>query len=172
MRPIISGSYRLQHDTPKNPVQGAPPPKQTETPSHAGTSSKTTAASVLPLTTTAHPQQTPPTRLPLFDAPQAEKITQAASSFVASANESNKRSLTTKALIESTKPLFNLLQKVERGVEIAYDRRETIKSSPQPRVGTSRSASANDLEKFRQQRDEHQRSGKLATSAAPRPTKH
>ncbi|MBU6292946.1 MAG: hypothetical protein KGN40_13345, partial [Burkholderiales bacterium] len=159
MRPITVSSHRVEYHTPIKPVQGTPSAKAAETQIHTGTSVKTTATSVLPLTTTAHPQQTPPTRSLLSDTTQALKTTQAASALIGQTNESNQPHLTTKALIETTKPLFKLLQKVEDNVDVAYGKRDAIRSSAQDQKGANKSASAKTLDSFRQQRNELQRAG-------------
>lgn len=160
MRPITVSSHRVGYPTPTKPVQGTPSAKAAETQIHTGTSVKTTATSVLPLTTTAHPQQTPPTRSLLSDTTQALKTTQAASAFIGQNNESNQPPLTTKGLFEATKPLFKLLQKVEDNVDVAYGKRDAIRSSAQDQKGANKSASAKTLDSFRQQRNELQRTGK------------
>jgi len=160
MRPITVSSHRVEYHTPIKPVHGTPSAKAVETQIHTGTSVKTTATSVLPLTTTAHPQQTPPTRSLLSDTTQALKTAQAASALIGQTNESNQPHLTMTALIEATKPLFNLLQKVEHDVDVAYGKRDAIRSSAQDQKGANKSASAKTLDSFRQQRNELQRTGK------------
>jgi len=159
MNPIASVNHRVQSQYAAALVAGTPPANKDEIQQHQGASPETKAAGVAPLTDTSHPQQTPLTNFNLTKANQSEKAAESTNTLDTTANRHIKPALNAHPVIQSTKPLFRLLQKVEQNVHEAYQRRENIKPSPSNKSSTGESASAKDLDEFRRARDELERKG-------------
>lgn len=159
MRSIDLGSHRVQDRPLVVPGAGTPPSTHTEIHHLPGASTDRKAADVASLTKTNHPQQTPPSNFKLSEASPAQKTIASAKSSATTSAATSTPSLGVNKMIESTKPLFRLLQKVESDVQATYEQREKIKSSLNDQSSTGNSPSANDLDTFRQQRNELQRVG-------------
>ena len=159
MRSISLGSQRVQERPPVVPAEGTPPSTNTEIHHLPGASTETKAADVASRTKTNHPQQAPPSNFNLSEGIQAQKTTASAKSSATTTAATSAPSLGVQEMIKSTKPLFGLLQQVERYVQSAYERREKIKTSLNDQSSPGNSPSAEDLDTFRQQRNELQRIG-------------
>jgi hypothetical protein len=159
MRSVNLGSQRVQDRPLVVPGAGTPPSTHTEIQHLPGASTETKAADMASLTKTNHPQQTPLSNFKLSEASPSQKTIASAKSSAATTAATSAPSLGMQEIIKSTKPLFGLLQQVERDVQSAYKRREKIKSSLNDQSSTGNSPSAKDLDTFRQQRNELQRVG-------------
>ena len=158
MNSIVIGSHGIQAQYSAALVVGTPPANTDEIQHRQGTSTETKATGVARLTDTSHPQQEPSANFNLSKSNQSEKAAESTNTLDTTANRHIEPALKAHPVIQSTKPLFTLLQRVEKNVHDAYQRREKIKSSPSDQSSTGKSASAKDLDEFRRARNELQRS--------------